>query len=319
MTKVGIDIGNYDSKSEHTKIPSSFQESVTKNELAADWIEYNGKFYCPTEERNNQQIDKTKDGYCLVITLLSIAKELMYRLRKMETAKHEEFEQPDYQALIDKIKEVTIGVGLPIGIYSSQAKKMHDCYMDAWKDGVKFTYNGYHFHFKLADCKVFPQDLLPVTMSDELELTKEYSDYYIIGMGGGTVDLIPVSNQLPLVEGCISLQKGTTSLYQVINADLQRETGNTVKYKAIEGILMGKKSLIDEDRQSIIRSSADRFTKDLIKEMIGCGLKLKDEPCIFIGGGALLLKEYLEKSQEFVACEFIEDVNANAKFYAAML
>ena len=42
MTKVGIDIGNYDSKSEHTKIPSSFQESVTKNELAPDWIEYNG-------------------------------------------------------------------------------------------------------------------------------------------------------------------------------------------------------------------------------------------------------------------------------------
>lgn len=319
MTKVGIDIGNYDSKSEHTKLPSSFQESLTKNELASDWLEYNGKFYCPTEERNNQQIDKTKDGYCLVITLFSVAKELMHRIEQMETARHEEFETPDYQSLINKIKEVTIGVGLPVGIYSSQAKKLRDCYMDAWKDGVKFTYNGYNFNFKLADCKVFPQDLLPVTMSKDLELPKEYDEYYIIGMGGGTVDLIPVSNKLPLVEGCISLQKGTTALYQHINADLQRESGDTVKYRAIETILMGKKTIIDEERQTIIKNSAERFTKDLIREMVNNGLKLKDEPCIFIGGGALLLKPYLEQSKEFVACEFIDDVNANAKFYAALL
>ena len=42
---IGIDVGNYDTKTQHTIMPSSFQESDQENKLADENLFYNGKFY----------------------------------------------------------------------------------------------------------------------------------------------------------------------------------------------------------------------------------------------------------------------------------
>ena len=48
----------------------------------------------------------------------------------------------------------------------------------------------------------------------------------------------------------------------------------------------------------------------------GRGLDLKAGCVVFIGGGSLLLREYLEQSGKIGRCIFVKDICANAKGYA---
>ena len=316
--KVGIDVGNYDCKTRHTSTPSSFIASGNKNLLFDTCVFYNGVYYTPSKDRNNQQTDKTKDGYCLIISTFAIAKELLTKIRLKEPAITPE----EVQEVISGINKITLGVGLPAGILSSQAKPLKDCYMNAWGNGVEFIYeeNGteFLFNFKVTDCKVFPQDFCPVAYNTELNIPKSYRDYNIIGIGGGTTDIIPVSEGNPRVEKCVSLEKGTTVLYAECVKKVQQETGKLMDYSSVESVLLGSPSIIDAKRKKIIIDCAISYTNKLVDEFIHQGLSLSDYPTVFVGGGALLLRKYLEDNSEFGMMEFVENVCANAYFFEAL-
>ncbi|RKI94262.1 hypothetical protein D7V94_01545 [Parablautia intestinalis] len=55
--------------------------------------------------------------------------------------------------------------------------------------------------------------------------------------------------------------------------------------------------------------------KSILRER---GIDLKTGCVVFIGGGALLLREYLENSEKIGRCVFIEDIRANAKGYGLL-
>lgn len=316
--KIGIDVGNYDCKSRHTSTPSSFIGSGTENLLVDTCIFYNGVFYTPSKDRNNQQTDKTKDNYCLIISTFAIAKELLTKIRIKEPS----ITSKEVQEVLREIKEISIGVGLPAGLLSSQAEPLRLCYMKNWGNGVEFLYkeNGteFEFNFRLTDCTVFPQDFLPVAYSNELNIPREYKDYNIIGIGGGTTDIIPVSDGNPKVEKCISLEKGTTVLYTECVKKVQQETGKMMDYASVESVLLGNPTIIDAKRKEIIMNCALNYTNKLVDEIIHQGISVSDYPTVFIGGGALLLRKYLEDNSEFGKIEFVEDVCANAMFFEAL-
>lgn len=54
---------------------------------------------------------------------------------------------------------------------------------------------------------------------------------------------------------------------------------------------------------------------DLLGDLRERGIDLRSVCIVFIGGGALLLKKYLESSGKLGKYIFIEDVCANAKGY----
>lgn len=57
------------------------------------------------------------------------------------------------------------------------------------------------------------------------------------------------------------------------------------------------------------------YVDDLLGILRELGLDLKTGCVIFIGGGALLLREYLEKAGKGGKCIFVDDICANAKGY----
>ena len=57
------------------------------------------------------------------------------------------------------------------------------------------------------------------------------------------------------------------------------------------------------------------YVDDILGTLRERGLDLKSGCVVFIGGGALLLREYLENSDKTGKCIFIEDISANAKGY----
>lgn len=313
--KLGVDVGNYDTKSQHTSVPSSYRSYGQRNLMVDEYIYYNGMYYTPTKERNNQQFDKTANEYCLIMSLFSIAKEIIYQIRQFNPGISDE----QLQKEIDKYDSFALGIGAPAGFFSSLADKMVDFYLDNWGKGFTFSYMGFEFHLHLSKCVAFPQDYSGVAFDDSIEVVRTYSDYYIIGIGGGTVDIIPVVDGAPQIDMCRTIEKGTTVMYEEIIKTLQHETGKTMDYASVENVLLGRPTIIDENRKSRIRTIASDFVNKLVDDFTHLGLKLSDIPSVFIGGGALLMRKDLESNHEFVLTEFVEDVHANAKFYANFL
>lgn len=317
---IGIDVGNYDTKTQNTVTASSYLKSQNKNLLAEETVFYAGSYYTVTDARDHQEQDKTKDNYCVIMSLFAIAKEIMWQLTE-EYKKSHGGQTPapiDLQKAIDKVDSVIIGVGVPAGHYSSLAVKTQKCYMDALGKGISFTYNDYSFNLKLEKpVVVYPQDFAAVAANPDIETSKQFDEYYIIGIGGGTTDIIYVKHNQVQTNLCRSLDKGTTVMYEYIAAALQRETGKAPNYSSIESVLLKRPNLIDEKRRDIIFASMREYINTLVNEMVHLGLALEDIPSIFVGGGALMMRSALEENALFVKEEFVDDVHVNAKYYAS--
>ena len=316
LFKIGADVGNYDTKSQETTTPSSYKKYKTLNVLDEECIFYNGWYYSPTLERNNQQLDKTENDYCLIMGLFAIAKEIIFEIRKA----HDGISSEDLQTEISKVTEIALGVGLPVGHLSSLAKKTVELYYSKMRDGISYIYRcynkNYEFNFKLVKCDAFAQDYTAVAFNNSLTIPKDFEDYYIVGIGGGTTDVIKVHNSRPVVEQCFSRDLGTTVLYTAIVSVIQQETGKTMDYSTIEAVLLGKNTIIDDSRKERIKEIAKDYSTKLVDELIHSGVKLSDLPTVFIGGGGLMLKENLESNSNIRKAEFVTDVNANAKYFA---
>lgn len=313
IVKIGMDVGNYDAKTQNTSIPSSYKAYSSKPQMVDNLVFYDGMYYTTTKERNNQQFDKTENNYCLIVTLFGIAGEILWKIRHQ----HPEYTDAQIQEEISKIKEIKLGVGLPVGYFSSQSTNLVNFYMNNWGNGFEFTYGDFSFNLKLNKCVAYPQDLSAVIYNDECEIARDFPTYYVIGIGGGTVDIIPVSQGQPEIEKIITIEKGTTVMYSHIIKSMQMETGHTMEYTTIEDVLLGKNTIIDDRRKNRIGQLAAEFISKLVDDMSHAKLKLMDVPCVFVGGGALMMRPALIATNQFVKYEFIEDVNVNAKFYAA--
>lgn len=313
---VGIDVGNYDTKTQHTTIPSSYLVSEQENKLTDEKLYFNGKYYSLTRQRNNQMLDKTENNYCIIMSLFAIANEIIWEINKGESII---LSDEQMQEAISEYDEVIIGAGLPVGHFSSLFQKTIQCYMDTLSGGFEFVFKKWRFRLRLTKCRVYPQDFTAVACNPNVTTSATYSEYYIIGIGGGTVDIIPVIGGEPQVQSCKSIEKGTTFMYEFISTSMQQETGRNMDYTAIEAILKGERSIIDEKRKARVRELANDFATKLVDDLIHAGLRLSDYPCVMVGGGALLMKESLHENSQFALLEFVEDVNVNAKFFAAFV
>lgn len=311
--KLGIDIGNYDTKSSNTCSASSYSTYTIKNLMLDEYIYYDGLYYALNNVRDNQQIDKTENNYSLIMTLFAVAKEIIFQIR----SKYPNISDEKAQDIINDIDEISLGVGLPAGFLSKYAPKLKQFYFDSWGNGLSFEYMNFKFSLKLVACEVLPQDFTAVAFNNSISIVKDFSSYIICGIGGGTVDIIPVENSKPEIEKMITLQKGTTVMYAEICKIMQHEIGSNMDYNSIESVLMNRPNVIDDARKKRIKELADEYTTKLIDEIEHQGIKLSDYPTVFIGGGALLLRNSLEDSKRFAKFEFIDDVNANAKYFTA--
>ena len=317
VLNIGIDVGNYDTKSQHTVTPSSFVAYDLDQLIAEEELSFGRKYYVPTNERNCQEKDKTLSEHALIMTLFGIAKEVIAQVER------EGEPLSCLQQKIDEVTHIRLGVGLPVGFFSELSQKTHRYYTQIFSNGVCFAYKGkstggQYVYFNITSVDkvgVYPQDVIGVIRNPKLTIPQATGDYYIIGIGGGTLDLIPMSGG-PQVQNCVSLARGTTEMYKAISSRLQQNGFGDKDYKLIENVLLGKRTYISEEERKMIVSETQNYANKIINDLQNRGLKLGDYPSVFIGGGALLLRKYFEESGVFVKTEFVENVRENAVYYA---
>lgn len=309
---IGIDHGNGNIKTKHCVFPSGFKRQDTKpSELfSTDILTYRGNYYSLTGSRFPYEIDKTKNENCLILTLFAIAKELKERAR-------EEKKNFDWKTSFGNFigKDVVLAVGLPPAHLEKQQESFKKYFLDAARYGIEFHYNGKLFQFHIKEVLIFPQDYAAAVIYREA-LIKKYSSVYCIDIGDGTVDLLALKNGIPDKEVMVSRELGMAGLRAKIIDDVINDFGMTIDADVIEDILMpGREVLAPEEVIQRVKKETGEWAVKIVNQLHSKVADFRFAPTIFCGGGAMLLKPYLEKTGLFGMTDFISDIHANAIGY----
>lgn len=313
---IGVDVGNYDTKSQHTITPSGYKGPFsTLPPIADEWLSYNGGFYIPTTSRFPYEKDKTESERCVVLSLFAIAKEIIYKVKK----ERKDASSTEIQNHIKNIDHITLGVGLPPAHYTeARVSALTDYYMSHLAKMTKFSYSGYQFILRMTECFVYPQGGAGAVDKDN-SFKSEYDSYFVVDIGGYTVDLLKFTNGR--IDGVwASKEEGIITIFDEIIEKAKTEHDITLDYHAIESVLSGKKSILEishPETVQCIREEAQTKVDHLIDSIHQSGVEFSIYPCAFMGGGSLLLKDNILNNSMIneKTVVFIQDPCANAKAY----
>lgn len=309
---IGVDVGNYDTKTTGTKTPNGYDSYNTKPILNDEIMVYNNTYYSPSCRRNPFVLDKRKNDQCLIMTLFGICKEILYTLEINNIPKKE------WQKEVNEITKINIGLGLPPEHIQALGAKTHEYYDQKLKNEIEVIYKEIKFRFSMNRCAIYPQGIVSVIANDNCSISNEYDTYVIADIGGFTADIIQIDNGAPVYGECISLEFGVNVLFSNIAKRIKTETGTHIDNLMIENILLGKKSILSKETLNIISKETNKHVGRLFDKCREIGIDFKVKPCVFVGGGALLLRSFID-NQSLSKYEFIPDVCSNAKFYEEYL
>ncbi len=312
LSYLGIDVGNYDTKSAHTTLPSGYKKSDIRPTLASDFIKYNGVYYSPNADARFDYIpDKTMNDHMFILTLLSIVKELYDREQRRD-------KKPDTNDK-ERLVPIVLGGGIPPAHHGKLATKYVEYYKDHFSKPVEVEYGGLTYVLTLEAVRMFAQDYSVISQfgSQSKIIQKGYRRYYGIDIGGKTVDFVIVTDLEPTEFK--SFESGILSMYDEIESRITNDYGVKLDAIACEDILTNRPTLINAEVKKKVIGIAQEWTDSIISSLRSEGLDFEVNPTVFIGGGARILKPYISKNKLVNNYEFLGNANANAIAYEKML
>lgn len=268
MIKLGVDNGNYNTKSSEGMLYASGYAVSSKEFITPEMqLFYEGKYYAIGERRLCFQQDKTKEQDTFLLTLPAIGEAM----KKAGTDN----------------AEIALGVGLPISSYGAQKEAFRRYFL---RENVSFLFEGTAYRCHIADCKVFAQG--HAALCRYYTQLSEYRSLTLVDIGGYTVDVLTVHNFKLDRLSCASLRMGTITLYSHIQDALQKND-ILLTDELITDAIRGK--IQHTDRQLIeaaVQQAVISYCKELLNTLRERGLDLK-LPTVFAGGGAELLESRL--------------------------
>ena len=294
---VPIDHGNRNLKTEQHVFTSGILESDCKPVLG-EFLQYNGRYYTLSEQRIPYMRDKSSDERFFILTLFGIVMEAERQRISSENT----------------ILQVELPVGLPPKHYGALHRKFRDYFMNRGRQCL--IYKGREYQLEIADAAVFPQDYAAaMTIYPKIS---SFSKVTTVDIGGFTLDYLLLRGGRPDLSVCDSLEKGVITLYNTIISRVNSEYDILLEDADIDSIINGEKTDYDMQVIRMVQEMTKTYVDDLLGTLRERGLDLKTGCVVFIGGGALLLREYLENSDKVGKCVFIEDICANAKGYGLL-
>lgn len=83
----------------------------------------------------------------------------------------------------------------------------------------------------------------------------------------------------------------------------------------ISAVLQGRETILPEEVKNTICGATKLHAQDILNQLRELQVDLRSNPVIFIGGGSILLKPFLETSPLVAKADFVESPNANAFGY----
>ena len=291
---IPVDHGNQNMKTENTVFTSGLFESDCKPMLG-DNVFYKNRYYSLTDQRIPYMRNKTEDERFFILTLFASAMEAERKGAISES----------------NVLQVSLPVGLPPKHYGALYQKFQDYFQG--RGAQHFTYKGRNYEVHIEDVVAFPQDYAAaMTIYPKL---KEYNRVVTADLGGFTFDYLLLRNGNPDLSVCDSLEKGIIRLHNNIISRINSEYDVLLEASDIDCIIKNENTDYEEAVIRTVREMTKTYVDDLLGDLRERGIDLKSVCIVFIGGGSLLLREYIVNSGKIGKYIFMEDVCANAKGY----
>lgn len=282
---IAIDHGWSHIKTRSTVFVSGVEENVSPT-FFDNVLEYNGKFYNIGGKRIEVKNTKVDNNDFYLLTLAAIAKELKNR------------------NLTDA--NVYLAVGLPLTRFGEEKQAFID-YLKKDKE-VTFKYAEKEYHITIEKVSVFPQcyaavaDMIPTFARKAV----------VIDIGSWTVDIMPVVNKQPDDQRCSSLPKGIITCMREMNRACVRrfnyeldesDIEHYIRYHQIDGI--------PKDVVALMDNFLAKYAEMIIRSLKEMEINIQTTPIYFVGGGAVVMKNYGGLNMQNVY--YKQDVKSNAK------
>ena len=282
---IAIDHGWSHIKTRSTVFVSGVEENVSPT-FFDNVLEYNGKFYNIGGKRIEVKNTKVDNNDFYLLTLAAIAKELKNR------------------NLTDA--NVYLAVGLPLTRFGEEKQAFID-YLKKDKE-VTFKYAEKEYHITIEKVSVFPQcyaavaDMIPTFARKAV----------VIDIGSWTVDIMPVVNKQPDDQRCSSLPKGIITCMREMNRACVRrfnyeldesDIEQYIRYRQIDGI--------PKDVVVLMDNFLAKYAEMIIRSLKEMEINIQTTPIYFVGGGAVVMKNYGGLNMQNVY--YKQDVKSNAK------
>ncbi len=284
---IGIDHGWSLMKSVSEVFVTGIKEITSVPALYRDTLEYKGKYYKAGTSRQEVKDTKTEDDSFKLLTYVAVAKEL--KRRGLTEAR------------------IFLAVGLPLTRFGAE-KRYFIKYLLEEKD-VIFSFEQVNYHIIIDNMAVFPQCYAAV--ADKLSTYAKKT--LVVDIGSWTIDIMPVIDKAPDESNCVTIPRGLITCIRSINEQCVRQLNGEVDESEIQLYMRYGTIDIDERYQKIIKEEIKTFVEKVYNSIREYGYNLSTTPIVFVGGGAVVMKNFGNYNQKNIS--YILDVKANAKGY----
>ena len=287
---IGIDHGYAAMKTAHCSFPTGLV-AYTHEPYSSDHVlEYGGQFHVIGSGRQALQKDKTATEDYYLLTLAAIAMELEVRKLPGEA-------------------EVILATGLPLTSFGRDKKAFRQYLL---RDGkpLDFRYEGRPYRITIKDVQLFPQGYSAVIWQPEL---LEQPSVIVADIGGWTVDLMEVDNQVPNAATCRSLELGVIRCLNEISEQLRRTLGLSLTNTQIESVMRGAATSLPSEAKELIQRETEQYISRLLSAIQECGMDYRAMPMVVLGGGASILARHVSPRAGLCGLFTLEDDKRNAQ------
>lgn len=298
---IAVDHGNRCMKTVHEYFVSGYAKFAVAPPMAEDLIHYKDAYYALSDERLSYRRDKTLNEDFYLLTLFAISKEIG-ALKA-------------YEPYMD----VQLAAGLPPEHFGALQEKFKK-YLLRDKRPVDFLYNNLEYEIQVTQVYVFPQAYAAIAASPgRYEEIRRYPQSLVVDIGGYTSDGLLLRKGSIDMNFIFSSETGVIKLYNQAQRLVNSKYGLHIMEDQIDAVLQDRETFLDEDVRKIILDVAQTHTERMLDDFIENGFDLRALPVIFTGGGALLLRPFIQMSSKVNPySQYIEDICANAKGYEAL-
>ena len=284
---IGIDHGWSMMKTVSQVFVTGVKEITTTPALYGDVLEYEGRFYKIGTARQEVKDTKVLDDSFYLLTLAAVAKEL--KRRGLNEAK------------------VFLAVGLPLTRFGAERNDFIK-YLTKNKR-VDFKYENESYHIEIDDVAVFPQCYAAVV--DKIPTMAKKT--LIVDIGSWTIDIMPVVNKSPDESKCVTIPKGLITCMRSINEQCVRQLNGELDESEIQNVMRYGRSDIDDEYYQIIKAEIEDFVEKVYNSIREFGYNLKTTPIVFVGGGAVVMKNFGNLGAKNISYNL--DIKSNARGY----
>ena len=204
---------------------------------------------------------------------------------------------------------VLLAAGLPLTSFGRDKKAFRQYLL---RDGkpLDFRYEGRPYRITIKDVQLFPQGYSAVIWQPEL---LEQPSVIVADIGGWTVDLMEVDNQVPNAATCRSLELGVIRCLNEISEQFRRTLGLSLTNAQIESVLRGVPSSLSREVREIIQKEAERYIARLLSAIQECGMDYRAMPMVVLGGGASILARHVSPRAGLCGLFTLENDKRNAQ------